>query len=56
MRYQFFFFPPETTGKPATLAGQASGGTLNLTLSVEGQGPRTLALVLGQRGMPARCL
>jgi hypothetical protein len=47
---------PETVGKAATLAGQASGGTLNLTLSVEGQASRTLALVLGQRGTPARCL
>lgn len=47
---------PETAGKPATLAGQANGGTLNLTLTVEGQAPRTLALVLGQRGTPARCL
>jgi hypothetical protein len=47
---------PETAGKPATLAGLASGGTLNVTLTVEGQAPRALALTLGQRGTPARCL
>jgi hypothetical protein len=47
---------PETAGKAATLAGQASGGTLNVTLTVEGQAPRALALTLGQRGTPARCL
>jgi hypothetical protein len=47
---------PESPGTAATLAGQASGRTLNVTLSVEGQAPRALALVLGQRGMPARCL
>jgi hypothetical protein len=47
---------PEMAGKAATLAGQASGGTLNVTLTVEGQAPRALALTLGQRGTPARCL
>jgi len=47
---------PEPADKTATLAAQANGGTLNLTLSVEGQPARAASLVLGQRGMPARCL
>ena len=47
---------PETPAQAATLAGRTSGGTMTLTLTVEGQAPRTLALVMGQRGTPARCL
>lgn len=47
---------PEPAAQPATLVGRASGGTMALTLSVEGQAPRTLALVMGQRGTPPRCL
>ncbi|MBO9581176.1 MAG: hypothetical protein J7498_09830 [Sphingobium sp.] len=47
---------PEPPAQPATLAGRASGGTMTLTLSVEGQAPRTFTLVMGQRGTSARCL
>lgn len=47
---------PEAPAQVAKLAGRASGGTMALTLSVEGQAPRTLTLVMGQRGTPARCL
>jgi len=47
---------PDPPAQPATLAGRASGGTMTLTLSVDGQAPRTLTLIMGQRGAPARCL
>ncbi|HEY1125224.1 MAG TPA: hypothetical protein VGE65_06295, partial [Sphingobium sp.] len=33
---------PEVPGQTATLTGRANGGTMALTLSVEGQTPRTL--------------
>lgn len=47
---------PEPPAQAATLIGRASNGTITLTLTVEGQAPRTFTLVMGQRGSPARCL
>jgi hypothetical protein len=47
---------PETPAKAATLTGRAGGGTMDVTLAVEGEPSRTFRLVLGQRGTPARCL
>jgi hypothetical protein len=47
---------PEAPARAATLTGRAGGGTMDLTLAVDGQAPRTLRLTLGQRGTPARCL
>lgn len=41
---------------PAKLSGRLVGGRIDLTLTVQGQAPRRLQLLAGQRGKPARCL
>ena len=46
----------ETPSTPARLTGRLGGGRVELTLTVQGQAPRTVQLVAGQRGKPARCL
>ena len=46
--------PPPS--KPATLSGKVSGGAMDLSLTVEGQAPRSFHLLLGQRGNPPRCI
>ncbi len=46
----------EEVARPATLAGRIANGAAELVLTVDGQTPRNVRLVLGQRGKPARCL
>lgn len=41
---------------PAKLSGRIGAGRIDLTLTVQGQAPRQVQLVLGQTGKPARCL
>ena len=46
----------EPSALPAKLSGQLGGGRIELVLTAQGQAPRTVQLVAGQRGKPARCL
>jgi hypothetical protein len=46
----------EAAAVPARLSGQLGGGAVNLILTVQGQTPRQVQLIAGQRGKPARCL
>ena len=41
---------------PARLEGKLRAGGMDLTLQADGQQPRLLRLIAGQRGKPARCL
>ena len=47
---------PEPAERPATLSGRIGGGSVDLSLAIDGQPPRALHLMLGQRSNPARCL
>lgn len=46
----------EEAARPATLSGRIADGAAELVLTVDGQPPRNVRLMLGQRGKPARCL
>lgn len=46
----------EPTPRAATLAGRIGGGAADLVITVNGEAPRSLHLILGQRATPARCL
>ncbi len=47
---------PDPASRPATLTGRIGSGGADLSLAIDGQPPRQLHLLLGQRGKPVRCL
>ncbi len=47
---------PDPASRAATLSGRIGSGSADLSLAIDGQPPRALHLLLGQRGKPARCL
>jgi hypothetical protein len=47
---------PEPQQQNAVLTGTMGKGTMELTLTIDRQAPRTLQLVAGQRITPPRCL
>ncbi len=47
---------PEPVAQSGAVAGRLGNGAMELVLTISGQPPRTLRLIPGQRGTPARCL